>query len=265
MKNILLTFLFLFFLQPNIFACSCSQTNLDTSFLYSDFVAKVEILKKYENEENSEFYKVDILILDLYKGKNVKSIYIYGNYKYKQQSACWIFTEENEKLIIYATIGEQKLPTIYACERMKFLDKVTFTTKRGEYSRQNEYDEEIAVLETLKKNNINYSNSSNIRFNISAFLSLVNVVLDDEYNDDVIFNSFGIFEYKINKKFEISKVRVIKGFDKKIDRKIKKVLKLQKWSKKKAKERGIKAGSKTFVTIYFFKRNGYKYFRAKQM
>jgi hypothetical protein len=218
MKNILLTFLLLFILRPSLFACSCTQTNLDRSFLYSDFVAKVEVLKKYENEENSEYYKVDIEILDLYKGKKVKSIFIYGNYKQKQQSACWIFTEENEKLIIYASIGEQNLPTIYACERIKFLDKVTFTTKRGEYSRQKEYDEEIAILKTLKDNNINYSNNGKLRFNIRAFLNLVNVVLDNEYNEDVTFNNFGIFEFTVNKEFEISSSFIFKTSDQKLSK-----------------------------------------------
>ena len=263
LKKIIPIILFLYSLGS--FACTCSSTNTDKSFLTSDFVAKIKILKKYENVDDSEFYKADIEILDLYKGDKVESILIYGNYKNKQDSACWIYTEENENLIIYANLNSENKETVYACGRVIYLDKVTFNTKNGEFSKQKIYDREIDILTTLKNNKIDYSNNGKIYFDISCFLRLIAIDLNNE-TTKVEIDEFGIFEFTIGKDFKVSKVNVIKGFNKKIDREIKKIIKQQRWTKEFGSENKLNQGIKSFVTInYKTGNNGYRYFRGISM
>jgi hypothetical protein len=214
------------------------------------------VLKKYENQKNTDFYRVDIEILDLYKGKKVNSIFIYGNYKRKQDSACWIFTEENEELLIYAnqTNSSDEIK-LYGCSRIIRLDEKKIIN----------LETEIRVLKTLKENNINYSNNGKITFQVRPFINLVTVELHNKYENNINFDYFGIYEFSVNNNFKINKVKVLKGFDSRIDRKFKKVLKLQKWSRKQAKKLEILPKSKTFLTVYLVKRNDNLIFYTRQM
>jgi hypothetical protein len=85
MRNFLLLFAILF--SVNVFACKCAYQSFGERFEKSEFIAEVEILKTYNvdfnNGEDDRFYKSDIKILKLYKGKEIKNIVIKGKLKKK--------------------------------------------------------------------------------------------------------------------------------------------------------------------------------------
>ena len=87
------------------FACKCDYRSFGENFANNDFVAEIEILKVYNfgsnTDEDDRFYKADIKILKLYKGKFVKSILIRGKVDDIQGSACEVDVKKGEKFLIY--------------------------------------------------------------------------------------------------------------------------------------------------------------------
>lgn len=87
------------------FACKCIDQSVEVNFAKNDFVAEIEILKVYNvgsnTDEDERFYKADIKILKLYKGKFVKSILIRGKVDDIQGSACEVDVKKGEKFLIY--------------------------------------------------------------------------------------------------------------------------------------------------------------------
>ena len=163
-----------------LYSCICDKISsvvctLDASYLNSDFVAKIKILKKYKNTENNDFYKVDIKILDLYKGNHISSIYIYGDSEQPQDSACWIYTDVDDELIVYANKDDQV--KIGACSRILILDNGKTYKFERVYSDEGRFVSEIKVLSALKKYNIEYVNNGKLNFDINCFLRLVNIDL----------------------------------------------------------------------------------------
>lgn len=261
-KHIFLILIFLFS-SFNFFACSCSPNSLDASYLNSDFVAKIKILKKYKNTENNDFYKVDIKILDLYKGNHISSIYIYGDSEQPQDSACWIYTDVDDELIVYANKDDQV--KIGACSRILILDNGKTYKFERVYSDEGRFVSEIKVLSALKKYNIEYVNNGKLNFDINCFLRLVNI---DLINNDlpITKNDLAIYEFTLNSDNGIKKVKTLQGFNKKIDRRIKKIIKQQKWGNDFFKSNGFSKGTKSFITIYYEKsHNGVSYLRCKSM
>jgi len=263
MKNLILTFLLIY--NVNSFACKCESTNLDTSFLTSSFVAKIKVIKKYKNLEEDDYYKIDIKILDLYKGNQIGSIYIYGNSEYPQDSACWIYTDVDDEIIVYVSKYENGRTEVRHCSRILILDNEKYYKFERSYSKKERFDDESKILGVLKNYNIKYSNNGKIIFNVSCFLHLLNVdLLNNKLSKPK--NRLAIYEFTLGNDYDIKKVKTLKGFNKKIDRKIKKIIKQQKWTKDFGKKNNLKKGIKSFVIIYYLKRyDGKNYLRAKSM
>ena len=105
--------LFAFIISVNVFACKCAYQSFGERFEKSEFIAEVEILKTYNvdfnNGEDDRFYKADIKILKLYKGKEIKNIVIKGKLKTDQLEEfygggdCSVFAKKGEKFLIYLT------------------------------------------------------------------------------------------------------------------------------------------------------------------
>ena len=95
--------IFISFLASPVLACDCSDIKFADKFTQSDFVAKARIIKVYPNKNDQEIYKVDILIIDLFKGEKLKSVYIEGRSDGKKGSSCNTVIPKNTELIIYAS------------------------------------------------------------------------------------------------------------------------------------------------------------------
>ncbi|SFJ23699.1 hypothetical protein [Olleya namhaensis] len=238
MKKIL--YIIMLLLSVKSFACKCSTQNIENNYIQSDFVAKIKILKKYLNIENNDYYKVDIQILDLYKGNSVKSIFIYGNYLNRQDSACWIFTQINEDLVIYATKTNQN----YQLEMCSNILRVNRKTNSNTTNKR--HQKEIKILENLKLNKVEFTN--HIRFTSEDF----HPMRRENYGIK-LKREFAIFELTFNEDLSVKCVKKIQGFRNKIDRNIKSFFKTSQWSSlnKNYKKNKIMKNTKTLVIIYY--------------
>jgi len=234
----ILTILILF--ASKSFACKCTNQSIENKFIQSDFVAKIKMLKKYPNKENSSFYKADIQVLDLYKGDTIESIFIYGNYKDSQESACWIYTDKNEILIVYG-LKAIKNYQLDICASILRLNK-----KSNSDATNERYQKEQKILEILKLNKVNFINK--IKFSIDDFhkFSRKSYGIKLEKN-------FAIYELTFKENLSVKCIKVIEGFNNKIERKIKKFLKKTNWSSTidLVNNSKVPKNSKTLVIIYY--------------
>lgn len=91
--------------STSIFACKCNYRSFGENFANNDFVAEIEIVKVYnvdfKTDEDDRFYKADIKILKLYKGKPIQSILVRGKVGEIYGSACEVDVKKGEKFLIY--------------------------------------------------------------------------------------------------------------------------------------------------------------------
>lgn len=116
MKKILLILCFLFSIKS--IACSCYVPSVGEKYLNSEVIAKVKILKIYKNVDNYNHYKADILIKKIYKGIEIKSIYIRGDNNDEDErykNSCDIFIPEGAELLIYTSKNERGEYTLRMC------------------------------------------------------------------------------------------------------------------------------------------------------
>ena len=107
---------FIWFYHSFSFACSCHTVSQVECFMYSDFVAKVQITKVYPNAtRQSETFKIDIEILDLFKGQKVKSIIVYGSSDSLYRSSCDMSVSKNSTWMIYARKDTSKVYLLHSC------------------------------------------------------------------------------------------------------------------------------------------------------
>jgi len=143
MKNIFQITILLF--SIGVFACDCDEPKIKEKFIKSEFVANVTILKIYPNQKNEQGYKADIKINELYKGEQLKSIYIYGRSDNGIGSSCDIYIPKNTELIAYARKNKDGNFGIGMCSGLLYLNK----------TNQKRQKRELDILKTFKKNNIN--------------------------------------------------------------------------------------------------------------
>jgi hypothetical protein len=239
MKNYLV-FLGLFLPLISL-ACTCFNQTLNEDYNDADFIAKVKVLKKYNNEPNSEFYKVDIEIENLYKGNSVESIYIYGLKENGQDSACHVVVDENERLVVYGKMNTKGLYSINMCPRILRLDNSSpLTQKRHEI--------QMDILTILKgKNYGNFINSNHSEETLMFFREVGEIKLKE---------NFAIYELTFDNELDVKCVKNIKKFKHPINKKIKKFLKEKKWYlKRNVDESLLKKKNKYFIVVYHNKKD----------
>ena len=161
-KILQITFL-LFSIQA--FACDCDPLNITEKYTQSDFVANVTILKIYPNQENEQGYRADIKINELFKGKPLKSIYVYGRSDNGIGSSCDIHIPANTKLIAYARKNDSGKFGIGMCSGIMYLDysaiyKKKTSKNKKELKRQ---IRELEILKIFKSKNIKFTDKINYR------------------------------------------------------------------------------------------------------
>ncbi|REG76905.1 hypothetical protein [Algoriphagus antarcticus] len=235
MKKILQITIFLF--SIGVFACDCDEPKITEKFIESEFVANITILKIYPNQKNEQGYKADIKINELYKGEQLKSIYVYGRSDNGIGSSCDIYIPTNTKLVAYARKNKDGNFGIGMCSGLLYLNK----------SNQKKQKRELEILKVFKEKNINstdkitYREKSKLREDLKQFKG---IELD---------KNFGIYEITFASDLTIKTVTEISGFKNPIDQKLIEIIEKSEWS---SNDNGINdkvpENSKLIVGIYFY-------------
>jgi hypothetical protein len=192
MKKILILFVILnSFL---VFACKCNQQSFGENFAQNDFIGEIEILKTYnissktndDDDDDERFYKADIKILKLYKGKSISSIIIRGKVGEIFGPACEIEVKKGDRFLIYLNTKDNY--EMSSCTYTKIL-----SDKR--------IDAERKALNFLIKNKIRNTNS--FYFSGAYF---------KKYRKLKPQNDFAVYRLKINSKSKIESMIILQSF-----------------------------------------------------
>lgn len=121
--------------------CDCAIYQLPEKYIESGFVADITILKLYPNQKNKKGHKADIKINKLFKGKRMKSIYVYGlndeDYEdddgfIKDSNSCDLYIPVNTRLIAYAKKNKDGNFGIGMCSGLLYLNKVNKENQKAE-------------------------------------------------------------------------------------------------------------------------------------
>lgn len=235
MKNILQITIFLF--SIGVFACDCDEPKITEKFIESEFVANVTILKIYPNQKNEQGYKADIKINELYKGEQLKSIYIYGKSDNGIGSSCDIYIPTNTKLVAYARKNKEGNFGIGMCSGLLYLNK----------TNQSRQKRELDILRTFKENKINWTDKISYREKSKLHENL------EQFKGIELDKNLGIYEIIFASDLTIKSVTEISGFENPIDQKLSEIIKLTEWT---SNDNGINDkvpdNSKLIVGIYYY-------------
>ncbi|MGB1211182.1 MAG: hypothetical protein ACPG41_07140 [Lacinutrix venerupis] len=171
----------------------------------ADFVANAKILKVTLNENNNRIHNIEIGIIDLYKGSEIKSLEIYS----KLGSSCSFFTPENTTWLIFARKGKSGKLGFGLCSGSRQIDR-EFDLEKDLNSKTN-YDKsielELELLDYLKKIKINPVNEYNL------FTGFSNVSIKEFDGIELKNDKFSIHELTVNIDLSIDKIKVLKEFN----------------------------------------------------
>jgi hypothetical protein len=235
MKNILQITIFLF--SIGVFACDCDEPKITEKFIESEFVANVTILKIYPNQKNEQGYKADIKINELFKGKRLKSIYVYGRSDNGIGSSCDIYIPTNTKLVAYARKNKDGNYGIGMCSGLLYLDKTN-------PKRQNR---ELEILKIFKSNNIDFTDKIAFQEKSKLCKNL------EQFKGIELDKNFGIYEIAFESDLTIKSVTEISGFGNPIDQKLIEIIKTTEWSSNdEAINDKVPDNSRLLIGIYFY-------------
>lgn len=237
MKNLFVVWFCL--LSLSSFACVCGIQTFTEKYIKSDFVAIVTITKIYPNEKNSNFYRADIKINELYKGENLKSIYVYGrSNRYEIGTSCDIFIPINTKFVAYADKSDFGFYSVGMCSGLLYLNK-----NRIKYQ-----ENELALLNTFKSKKINFTDKKNYHEISNSSLEL------EKYKGIQLAKSFGIYEITFTSDLAIEKVEKISGFDNPVDDELIEILSRTKWSIRNslAVNSQVQDNKKFLIGLYYY-------------
>lgn len=237
MKNIFV--LFFCFLSIGSFACVCGEQTITEKYIKSDFVAIVTITKIYPNEKNSNFYRADIKINELYKGEYLKSIFVYGrSNKYEIGTSCDIFIPVNTKFVAYADKNDKGFYSVGMCSGLLYLNK-----NRIKYQ-----ENELSILNTFRSKKINFTDKTNYYEISNSSIEL------EKYKGIQLEKRYALFEITLAPDLAIKKVELISGFGNPIDNELVEILSRSKWSIRN--RLGVKSevqhDSKFLIGFYYY-------------
>lgn len=248
MKKIL--FLLLLFQSTYSLACECMPPQLTDNYMKSDVVARVKIIKNYQNEDSEEIYKSDIKIIEQFKGEKLSSIYIAGRSDNKLGSSCSIFIPVGTELILFTSINRNDIYVVGACSRLQYLNHSHFKRQKRA----------LNILETLKSKKVLFT--SKIKYqqtpNSHNFL--------DEFKGLKLNKNFALFELTFKANLTVKKVEKISGFDNEIDSKLIEILEKTSWSVFDCtmEDRNSFENEKLLIAIYYYpSENGYESFLSR--
>ncbi len=188
MKKILILFVLLNSFW--VYACKCNQQSFGENFAQNDFIGEIEILKTYnissKKNDDERFYKADIKILKLYKGKSISSIIIRGKIGEIFRPACEIEVKKGDRFLIYLNSKDNF-----------GMSSCTYT-KNLSHKR---IDDERKALYFLIKNKIR--NTDSFYFSGDYF---------KKYKKLKPQNDFAVYRLKINSKSKIESMITLQSF-----------------------------------------------------
>lgn len=217
-----INFFILFFLWTiKSIACSCGFSTMNNLFMYSDFVAKVKItksLKEWNFENAFNPYSVSFTIEELYKGENITSISLSSF----SDSDCGLVITEGSEWIIFAYKNKDNQYFTDLCSGSKQIDRV-FTNPRYPNAEKNHslrINKTLEVLRLLKKYNVEVTNKISLSNSNDNFNEHYN-----KFNACDFLNQYGVYKIILNADLSIKDVVTIKGYTKKFDKGLKKIIK----------------------------------------
>lgn len=227
----------MFLLPSSVLACFCGKQYVSEKFIQSDFVAKIKVLKKYNNIGDSNYYRIDVTIENLYKGSKVNSLFVYGNYGTNRMTSCDVNgIEENNSYIIYSNMNDKGEYTLEACSQPRNLDSdLSLIQKKL-------FEDEIKILKKLKRKKIKYSIKSLVfPSDIDENLKIIDRIKCRK--------KYAVYEVIFDSDLKVKKINIISKFKNSIDKKIIKVLKSTKWQPNFIDDSKITEGFKQLVII----------------
>ncbi|WP_281309451.1 hypothetical protein [Flavobacterium flavigenum] len=240
MKNIIQIILLLF--SSSLLACVCDDNPITEKYIESDFVAKIKITKNYENEDSEELYKTEFIITELFKGENLKAIYVAGRSDGDMGSSCSIFIPENTELIVYARKNKDGKYIIGMCSGLLYLNKTNLKNQKRELEILKTFkSKKIIFTDKINYREKNYSENKDIGTDLKQFRGI-------ETNKE-----YGIYEITFDTNLTIKDVSEISGFGNQMDQKLIEIIKKSSWT---SNDNGIKdkvpENSKLIIGIYFY-------------
>lgn len=158
--------LFLVLSTPKVFACSCNEFTITFPYQTADFVGVVKILKNYKNSpDTNEYYKADVEVLNLYKGKKLKNLYILGSNGVNTYNSCGTFIKEGEVRLVFGNLMKDKSISTYLCNSYRKPDE--------HYYKRDQIAEKLLLLKRFAKKHTNkMSNEASLY--ISDFKKITN-------------------------------------------------------------------------------------------
>lgn len=184
-------------------ACECVYTPLTTLVNNSAFIAKIKILKVSEATADGEYQTAEIEVLDLYKGKQSKTIKINAALK----TDCILNVKENSTWLVFADYGKSGKLEFGYCSGSIQIDQQIDTLKYPDLKEKLKRSIELktSVLNFFKENKINKTNEDHFTLNVSDFM-------DKLIGYPVSENRFAVYQLIIEKDLTISKVKMLQSF-----------------------------------------------------
>ena len=231
----LLTLLILVF-GNQAFACDCSFSTPTNSFVASDFVGRIKILKVYPNQGKEQIYRADVQVVEHFKGPNLNFIYVYGRSDEKFGTSCSVFFPEGSDLLVTAHAKDDGRYVFGMCDY-----KINFKTNYRSKQRDLEFIRALSRYDnSITANYIPY-----ISPNFTLFLKSKNGI--------VLKENFALFEVVLDDQVNPSQVEIIKGFGDELDVEIVKKLYQSTWKLNYYLESDkIDGAVKLIVAVYYY-------------
>lgn len=218
------------------YGCVCSHNKFMEKYVRSDFVAHITIIKNFRNLGSSYHYKSNIVIKQLFKGNNVKSVLIEGSSDGKNRTSCDIFFEEGTEMLVYARLDGAGQYTFDSCSGYRVL---THPVDSGQ-------DRELKMLDFLNQDKIKKTDKTLYGVNLHDKLARLKGI---ETN-----RTFAIYEITFGNELNVDTIKTVTGFNRELDENLISILKQASWvvTASPEKPRDKISGSKLLFGFYYY-------------
>ena len=235
----------LLFLAAQAIACSCDSPGIVEKYLEADFVASIKVTKVYPNTGAAEIYRSDIRINEVFKGKPLSFIYVYGRSDGGLGSSCAIFIPENTELIAYAYENENGQMAIGMCSDLLYLNR---NKSARQLARQKK---ELQILRTYQALGLADSDDRSFWNDDLRSRGLVDSL--EQFDGITLDKSFAIYEISFTADLVIDTVNILSGFGDPIDSKLISTLKNCDWAKQLSITNDIHPEErKQLIGVYYY-------------
>ena len=185
-----------------IFGCKCNHQSFGENFAQNNFIAEIEILKTIDiksNNEDNRFYKADIRILKLYKGKSVSSILIKGKVGEIFGPACEIEVKKGDKFLVYLSTKDGLVMS--SCTPKTFLNNKKIDIERNVL--------DFVINKKIKNTDVFYLSGNYFQ----------------KFKNLKPKNRFAVYEIRVNDKSKAKLISVIQNFGTSEDEEVLKIIK----------------------------------------